>query len=395
MSREFKLFILIVGLIGFAGGLSDSVLANYFKDVYDVNSVERGFIELPRELPGILGVIFIGILVNLGDMKISIVAMLMAAFGILVLGFTTPSFEVMLLFLFIYSMGIHVFMPLQDSIALSLSQSTSAGQSLGRMGGIKVAFLLCASILVFFGFSGEWLNFGSPIIIFIIAGIFYLSAAILLFYLSKRIKEVKGKRVKFKFVFRKEYTLYYLITILHGAQKQIMLVFAPWLLIELLGQGAATLSLILMISSLMGIFFLPAVGRWVDKFGIRKMLYVDGASFVLVYLFYGLLASAIAGGVFTNNTIPIILGCGMFVLDRLSMNLGMVKTMYLKNIAVDSSDITQTISLGISLDHIVSISCSLVSGYVWYLVGPEYVFYFASVLSLFNLVIAYYAKIKE
>lgn len=393
MGRNLSLFIIVIGLAGLAGGLSDGVFANYFKEVYFVNAAQRGFIEFPRELPGILGVIVISILMRFGDLKIALFSLVLSAFGILVLGFWTPTFNVMLIFLFIYSLGMHVLMPLQDSIALSLAEDHLAGKRLGQMAGIRVGFSLLASMVVFIGFINGWLNFKSPLVVFILAGIAYLVAACLLYPLTKRV-HVAPRRLKFHLVVRKDYTLYYLLTILNGAQKQIMIVFAPWLLIELLGQGAATLALVSMLSALMGVFFLPAVGKWIDSFGIKKMMYADAFSFIFVYFFYGLLANGIVDGWFSNMTLPLVLACSMFVLDRLSMNLGMVRTMYLRNIAHDPAEITQTLSLGISLDHIVTIACASVSGVVWMVYGPQYVFYFASVLSLFNVVIAYYAKIK-
>ncbi len=44
-----------------------------------------------------------------------------------------------------------------------------------------------------------------------------------------------------------------------------------------------------------------------------------------------------------------------------------MRTVYLRTIAVHSSDITPTLSFGISLDHVVSIICAVLGGMVW---GP-------------------------
>ena len=65
-----------------------------------------------------------------------------------------------------------------------------------------------------------------------------------------------------------------------GFQKQIMLVYGPWVLIDLLDKKADTLALLSIIGALIGVFFIPAVGRWIDKYGIKAMLYADAISFI-------------------------------------------------------------------------------------------------------------------
>ena len=47
-----------------------------------------------------------------------------------------------------------------------------------------------------------------------------------------------------KLLFRKRYMPYYLVTLAYGCQKRIKIVFAPWVIINLLGQGADTVALL-------------------------------------------------------------------------------------------------------------------------------------------------------
>jgi hypothetical protein len=389
INRNLLIFMIVVALVGLANGLSDGIFANYFKSVYQVTALQRGMIEFPRELPGVLGIVVISLLIQLGDQKIGLVALLLSAGGILVLGFWTPSFIMMWLFLFIYSLGMHVWMPLQDSIAVDLSEKQLAGQRLGQINGLKTGTMLLAALIVFFGFRFQWFTFDSPILVFIIAGLAYLIA----FGVMTLIKTQATSEPTKKLIVRKQYGWYYLLTILIGVQKQIMLVFAPWLLVDLLHQGPETLAVVSMVSSLVGVFFLPAVGKWIDKLGIRKILYFDAYSFVIVYFLYGLLALAITNNYFTSLTIPVVLGGLMYVLDRISMNFGLVRTMYLRHILVEKQEFASTLAFGISLDHIVTIACASVSGLVWMTFGPQYVFFFASGLSLINVLVAYKVKL--
>jgi hypothetical protein len=93
-SKETKIFFVILALTAFGLGLSNDVISNYFKDAYNVNTMQRGFIEIPRELPGLLCIFIISALSFLGDVRLAFVAQILSTMGILLLGFFTPSFSI-------------------------------------------------------------------------------------------------------------------------------------------------------------------------------------------------------------------------------------------------------------------------------------------------------------
>ena len=97
-----------------------------------------------------------------------------------------------------------------------------------------------------------------------------------------------ARRSAAKIVFRREYRYYYLVTMLNGVQKQIALVFGSWVIIELLGKKADTMSLLMITVSFISIFFMRMLGRWIDRLGIKKMMYLDALTFIFVYIVYGL-----------------------------------------------------------------------------------------------------------
>jgi predicted MFS family arabinose efflux permease len=397
LKKSITIYMIVIALVALANGLSNDVFSNYFKEVYNVTTFQRGAIELPRELPGMLIYIIISSLSLLGDLRISIISQFLCALGIIVLGLVTPVFGVMLIFLFINSLGMHLFMPLTDSIAMSLISGEDAGRKLGRFKGVSTAFTMCASLLIFVGFRTGLFSFSSNIkLFFIIAGIAALGATVFLIVLYKFVgKDSPKTDRKIKFVFRKEYKFYYIIAITWGVQKQIMAVFAPWVLIQLLFQKADSLAILGMAGAFAGIFFIPAVGRWIDRFGLKKMLYADAFSFIFVYLAYGIFSAGFHSGTFATTGLPVILIFALFIIDRMSMQMSIVRTLYLRAIAVSPQDITPTLSMGISLDHIVSISAAVLGGIVWDLWGPQYVFFLAASLSLANLVVAKLAVIPS
>lgn len=393
-SYERWVYVLVIALTAVGLGLSNAVISNYFKDAYNVNAFQRGLIEFPREIPGILSVFVIAALSFISDIKIAMVAQILSFIGITVLGLVTPSFNIMLIFIFINSLGMHLFFPLQDSIGMELTDDEDIGRQMGRYKGIFTAFQMLAAVLVYLGFKMGFFSFTTQTKwIFLIAGGLFLIVFFLLFALDKSINYMGHQPQKLKFVLKKEYKYYYYLVILFGVQKQIMMVYGPWVLIELLGKKADTLAVLGIIGSFIGIFFMSFLGKWIDRFGIKKMLYADALSFIVVYAVYGVLSGGYADGSISKVGIGLFLAYAIFIIDRMSTNMGLIRTLYLKRIATDKSDITHTLTLGQSLDHFVSIICAVLGGLVWVGVGPQYIFYMASVISLGNLYIAYKVRL--
>lgn len=392
--RQFVIYFTLIAVYAVGLGLSNGVMSNFFKDAYNVSAYQRGLIEFPRELPGLLAVLIIGSLSFLGDIRIALFAQVCSAIGIGVLGFTTPSFNIMLLFIFINSMGMHIFKPMNDAIGISLSEEGMIGRRMGQFKGVDTGFRMLAGILVFVGFRMGFFSFESdfrgPFVISALMSVLVIGLLLLL-ERTHDLEELKPKKTKY--VYRKEYKFYYILVILYGVQKQIMIVYGPWVLIDLLGKKADTIAMLSIIGAGIGIFFIPALGRWLDRFGIKKLMYADAISFIVVYLLYGLLTASFVSGAFSSMALAVGIAYAIFIIDKMSTQMSMIRTVYLKSILVDPEDLTPSLSLGMSMDHFVSITCAYVGGIVWMQFGPQYIFFFTALLSLGNLYVA--TQLKE
>jgi hypothetical protein len=97
-------------------------------------------------------------------------------------------------------------------------------------------------------------------------------------------------------------------------------------------------------------------------------------------------------GIIAKVGLPLILTCALFVVDRLSSQMGIIRTVYMKSIAVHDSDVTPTLSFAMMLDHVVSICVALSGGWIWVHIGSQYIFYAVAALSLINLFVAIVVK---
>jgi predicted MFS family arabinose efflux permease len=390
MRPGILMFFILISAAALGNGLSDGVYSNYFKEVYHISAFQRGLIEFPRELPGLLCAVVIGMLGFLGDLRISFIAQILAIIGVTILGLFTPTFGVMLIFLFINSMGMHLFMPLQDAIGMSLAEPNQVGRRMGQYSSVRAALSLIAALLVFFGFRTGFFTFSTSVKwIFLVAAGAFVCAAVMTAIMIRRIKPHQAAPRKTKLVLRKQYRYFYLLTILHGVQKQVAYVYGTWVIVDLLLKKADTLALLSIVVGFVSIFFLNMIGRWMDQFGIKRMMYVDALTFIGVYIIYGFVVWGITSGVLPSQGMSIWIVYLLFVLDRLSMQIGMVKSIYLRSIAWNHDEVTSTLSMGISLDHVVSILAAIAGGYVWTQWGSQWIFFLAAAFSLGNLYVAY------
>ncbi len=387
--KGFKIFLIAISLSALAVSLVAVVLSNYLKTVYGVTALQRGFIEFPRELPGVLTVFVIVLLARYPNTTIAIVAQTLSIIGVGVLGFFKPAYGIMLFFVFINSMGQHLSMPVVDSLSISLSKENEIGKNMGRFRGIYTASAMVAGLIVFIGFRLNIFSFEHDFVgVFILAALAGCAALIAYIKLKKHAHSLVGEK-KMRFVYRREYKYYYGLVILYGLQKQIMLVFSPWVIISFFGKGPDTIAILSIIGAFIGMFFIPKLGLWADKFGIKKLLYVDALSFVFVYLAFGLTLSAISLDLFSNSLIPLIIIYVIFVLDKMSNQMGLVRTLYLKSISTNPADVTSTLSFGLALDHVISISAAISAGFIWTILGAQYIFFILAAVSLINVYIAH------
>jgi predicted MFS family arabinose efflux permease len=68
---------------------------------------------------------------------------------------------------------------------------------------------------------------------------------------------------------------------------------------------------------------------------------------------------------------------------------------YIKKIAVCPEDVSPTLSMGLSIDHIVSMVVPWLGSLVWNAFGYEYVFVLGALIAVGNLILTRYIKIEK
>jgi predicted MFS family arabinose efflux permease len=355
---------------GAASGIFQSTLNNYLAEVHGFDAEARGWLELPRELPGFLLIFVAGLmLVRMRESQMAGVAMALSALGALGLGYLSPIPAAVVVWIAIWSLGDHILFAVDGPLGLKLAREGGEGRRLGQLGGARNLGTIAGVGIVFLlaRFRGD--DFA----------LFYLLAALAAlasgwFYLKLKIGH--GEPPSRRIVFRREYRLFYAISALFGVRKQIFLAFGTWVLVSLHGVSVSTIALLYFIASTLGVVMRPLLGDVIDWLGERTVLAADELLLLAVCLSYA----------FASDVLPAPLDLwwlyGAYVLDLVLFGLRAARVTYLKKIARDPADITPSVSLGITIDHAVAMSLPILSGYIWETWGHRWVFLLAGAIAL-------------
>lgn len=373
--RELKLFIAAILAMGIALSIVDATFNNFINERFSLSGFQRSFLEFPRELPGVLVVFVSALLWFLCSRRLGALAMLLGAVGSALIGFASPTYGIMILWLFIYSLGQHIFLPLASSIGMELAHEGQAGRRLGQLNAIRNLAAILGSFLVFIGF--KYLAFSFPVS-FALATIAFLIAAGLLFAMQPVPTHVPALHLKL----HREYGLYYLLSILYGSRKQLFITFAPWVLVTIFHQPTQTIATLLTLGGLIGILFQPLLGRAIDHLGERFVLCGEAVLLIFVCFGYGF------GKVFLPEHTAFLIACGCFLLDQLLMSVNMARATYIKKIALEPAHVQTALTASVSIDHVFSILVALLGGFIWNTWGFQYVFLMGAFIALLNLLAA-------
>ena len=367
---ELKRALLATLFFGAASGIFTATLNNYLAEVHQLGAEARGWLELPRELPGFSIMIVAGAMLTVfRETQMAAAAMLLTALGAVGLGFLAPTHAALVVFIVIWSLGDHIIFAVEGPIGLKLADGGKEGRRLGQFGGARNlgTILGVGVIYVLARYLGDRFS-----LFYAIAG----GSALIAGALYARLQIGRGDTPSRRLVYKKKYRLFYAISALFGIRKQIFLAFGAWVLVEIHGVPVSTIALLYFIAASLGVILRPLLGEVIDWLGERTVLAADEVLLLVICLTY-----AFAGDLLTGRAVLFAL-YGAYIFDMVLFALRVARTTYLKKIADDPSDITPTISMGITIDHAVAMTLPILSGYIWEAYGFKWVFILAGAIAL-------------
>jgi len=381
-SRELILFAIAVMALGMAFSMIDAITNNFLNAKFVLTGFQRSFLEIPRELPGFLVVFFSAGLWFLCSRRLGVVAMIFSAAGAVLVGFASSSYTLIPIWLFISSIGFHLYMPLAATIGMELAREGQDGRRLGQINSIRNLAAVLGSFSVVLGFKYFGFTFQHT---FAIAAVLLGIAAVLLFMMTP--EPVIEKRGFLQL--HKEYRLFYILNVLSGARKQLFLTFAPWVLVSILKQPTQLMATLFTIGGVIGILFQPLLGWAIDKFGERMVLASEAVVLVFVCFGYGF-----AKFMFPVDTAFLVV-CACFLIDQMIFSVSMARATYMKKIALQPDHIQSALTAAVTIDHFFSITAALLGGVIWNVFGFQYVFLLGMLIAVINFFVALRVRLPQ
>lgn len=346
-------------------GLNENFLANPpSQGGLGIDGFQKGLLEAIRETCGITALLIFALLAGMTEKFIAFWSLLVFAIGLGAYCGAYHYYWVAVLSL-VWSQGLHVWMPLPNSMMLSLAEPGRTGYRLGQLSAVAsiasaVALVIC------------WLMSLSHIPmrpIFLMAGIVGLLGALACLGLPPDIKS-PGPR----FVFRRTYSLYYLLCFLEGSRKQIFLAFAGFLLVKKYNTPLNDMILLMIAMQVLCWIASPPIGRLIDRIGERSILMFYSGCMVVFFIGYAFISIR-----------PVL--WVLFVLDNVLFTLGMALTTYVRKIAPPAEH-TPTLSMGVAMNHVAAVTIPLAGAFLWKYVGYRAAFIAGAAIALVGVFVA-------
>lgn len=367
------LLMLVSIIVPMAFASWQALLNNFVIEKAHFTGAEIGLLQSVREIPGFLAFTAIFVLLFLREQKFMLLSLVMLTLGVAITGFF-PSVAGLLCTTLLMSVGFHYFETLKQSLSLQWLSKEEAPEVLGKLISVgALASLITYSglwvLLEIFQLEFKW--------VYLIAGTLSL-AMVLFIWLAFPNFEAKVPQNK-KLVLRKRYWLYYALTFMSGARRQIFVVFAGFLMVEKFGYSASDITLLFLINYAFNWLFAKKIGKLIGHFGERNALIFEYIGLILVFVGYAFVDSALMAG-------------SLYVIDHLFFALALAIKTYFQKIA-DPADMASTAGVSFTISHIAAVVIPVTFGLLW-LVSPASVFLAGALMAAASLILAFNVPAK-
>ncbi|MFZ0488348.1 MAG: MFS transporter [Arenicellales bacterium] len=367
LQKPQTFLILLAALMSLCFSVWQVLLNNFAVERAGFTGVEIGILQSLREVPGFLAFTAVFVMLLLREQRFALLSVALLGIGVAATGFW-PSALGLYITTVIMSTGFHYYYTLQQSLTLQWIDKADSPLVIGRQvsAGSIAALVAFGSIWVcreLFAVDYVWL--------YLAAGGLAVVGAILAWSMFPQFPHVVPQHKHL--LLRRRYWLYYALTFLSGARRQIFMVFAGFLMVEKFGFSAANIALLFLVNHLINATAAPTVGRLIARFGERAALVCEYLGLIFIFTMYAYVTDA-------------WMAAGLYVLDQLLFAMAIGINTYFQKIA-DPADIASTASVSFTINHIAAVVIPVVMGFVW-LQSPAFVFLCGTGVACASLLLA-------
>jgi len=341
-----------------------SLFDNFVVNEIGLNGSHVGILQSVREIPGFLALLVVYVLLIIKEHRLSALSVLILGAGVAATGFL-PSFYGILVTTLIMSFGFHYFETTNQSLTLQYFDKKISPIVFGKLRSFASASNICAGIIIFvlapiLNYLQLYLLFGGLIVVASLWALFQDPCDKALTPQHKRM------------ILKKRYWLFYFLTFMAGARRQIFIAFAVFLLVKKFHFSVQEIAALFIVNNVINFFLSPFIGKCIVIFGERKVLSLEYFSLIIIFISYA----------FVESKIIVVF---LYIADHIFFNFAIAIRTFFQKIA-DPKDIAPSMAVGFTINHIAAVFLPAIGGFLW-LVDYRITFITGAVLSLFSLIL--------
>ncbi|GKT06982.1 MFS transporter [Desulforhabdus sp. TSK] len=370
-SRRMFWFLLLMTISSTAGLQAWQILINNFAvEVAHLDAAQMGLVQSIREVPGFLSLLVIYVLLIMSEHKLAAFSVALLGAGLALTGFF-PSFWGVTLTTLLMSFGFHYYETVNQSLILQYFDLKVSPLVMGKLRSTAAAASIAIGALIYL--MSQFMDFTQ---MFGILGLLIVLTGCWGLVQDPSRKDLHPQMKKM--VLKKRYWLYYTLTFLAGARRQIFIVFAVFLLVKRFDYSVQAVTALFVINNIVNYFANPVIGRMINRFGERTLLSLEYIVLILVFLTYAYTGSNILAGF-------------MYVVDHLVFNFAVAIRTYYQKIA-DPRDMAAGAAVGFTINHIAAVFVPALGGFLW-MYSYEIPFLIGAALSLLSFIFTQFIRL--
>lgn len=345
---------------------------NFAVEVAGLKGNHIGIIQSLREIPGFLALLAVYVIMLMKEHRLSALSVLITGLGLAATGFF-PSFPGLILTTLLMSFGFHYFETTNMSLTLQYFDVRISPWVFGKQRSYAAASSIAIGLLIYV--LAYFLNFSQ---IYMLLGGLIIAAAVWGFAQQPAQHPVTPQWKKM--IFRRKYWLFYFLTFMAGARRQIFMAFSVLLMVQKFHYSLQEITILFTINNLINYFLSPLIGKSIIRFGERKVLSLEYFSLLFIFIAYALTGSKLVVAV-------------LYILDHIFFNFSIAIRTYFQKVG-DPRDIAPSMAVGFTINHIAAVFLPAVGGFLW-IVDYRIPFFGGAAMSLISLLAVQFIRVKK
>ena len=335
---------------------------NFAVDVAKLGGNSVGVIQSVREIPGFLALLAVFVIMFIKEHRLSALSIIILGLGLTITGWF-PSYAGLLTTTLVMSFGFHYFETTNMSLTLQYFDKATSPWVFGKQRSFAAASNIAVGILIYF--LAFLLNFAG---IYLLIGALIVAAGIWGLLQDPSDKTLVPQHKKM--ILRKKYWLFYFLTFMAGARRQIFMAFAVLLMVQKFSYSVQEITILFVINNIINYYLSPLIGKYIIRFGERKILSLEYSSLIVIFLAYATTSSK-------------LLVAALYILDHIFFNFAIAIRTYFQKVG-DHRDISPSMAVGFTINHIAAVFLPALGGILW-MIDYRIPFFGGTVMALVSL----------